>query len=253
MLRLIRGWWCVSGWRRSRARYWGGDEPAGAAGNGGSSFRGLIEEGARSLEPLVSRLGGAAEYQSMPQFFADGPWGPAPVVRAVRTGGGGDRVGGWGGGWRWVSGRTGRIAGCERQYSGTLRKVADCQMGCGCTRSERGDDTIGWACISPRSRRGQGAAAQGEDPEEVRFRDEVRTGVELGAASGWAAPRARCSVIVTGRRSRSGRGSIGRLRVRARGRARRKVFAHGTTVTPRTRAVTWHTHAAGARPSQWAG
>ncbi len=43
--------------------------------NGGLYLRGLIEDGARkSLEPLVLRLGGEAEYQSMQQFLADSPW-----------------------------------------------------------------------------------------------------------------------------------------------------------------------------------
>src|ERR1700674_3188604 len=52
--------------------------------NGGLYLRGLIEEGKRkSLEPLVARLGGGADYQSMQQFLTDSPWDPAEVVRAV--------------------------------------------------------------------------------------------------------------------------------------------------------------------------
>ena len=52
--------------------------------NGGMYLRGLIEQGARkSLEPLVDRLGGEADYQSLQQFLADSPWDPALVVRAV--------------------------------------------------------------------------------------------------------------------------------------------------------------------------
>ena len=40
--------------------------------NGGLYLRGLIEQGARkSLEPMVERLGGEADYQSMQQFLAD--------------------------------------------------------------------------------------------------------------------------------------------------------------------------------------
>jgi hypothetical protein len=38
--------------------------------NGGLYLRGLLEQGARkSLEPLVERLGGDADYQSMQQFL----------------------------------------------------------------------------------------------------------------------------------------------------------------------------------------
>src|SRR5680860_341502 len=52
--------------------------------NGGLYLRGLIEQGPRkSLEPLVARLGGEADYQSMQQFLADSPWDPAQLVRAV--------------------------------------------------------------------------------------------------------------------------------------------------------------------------
>src|ERR1035441_8522228 len=48
--------------------------------NGGGYLRGLIEQGARkSLEPMVHRLGGEADYQSMQQFLADNPWDP-PLV-----------------------------------------------------------------------------------------------------------------------------------------------------------------------------
>jgi SRSO17 transposase len=52
--------------------------------NGGLYLRGLLEQGARkSLEPMVERLGGDADYQSMQQFVADSSWDPAMVVRAV--------------------------------------------------------------------------------------------------------------------------------------------------------------------------
>ena len=52
--------------------------------NGALYLRGLLEEGQRkSLEPLVLRLGGDGDYQSMQQFLADSPWDPAGVVRLV--------------------------------------------------------------------------------------------------------------------------------------------------------------------------
>src|SRR5450755_3896585 len=52
--------------------------------DGGAYLRGLIEQGARkSLEPMVERLGGDVDYQSLQQFLADSPWDPAVVVRAV--------------------------------------------------------------------------------------------------------------------------------------------------------------------------
>ena len=52
--------------------------------NGSLYLRGLLEQGARkSLEPMVERLRGDADYQSMQQFVADSPWDPALVVKAV--------------------------------------------------------------------------------------------------------------------------------------------------------------------------
>ena len=44
--------------------------------NGGRYLRGLIEEGARkSLEPMVARLGGEADYESLQQFLGGEPVG----------------------------------------------------------------------------------------------------------------------------------------------------------------------------------
>src|ERR1700683_3882788 len=52
--------------------------------NGELFLRGWIEGGSRkSLEPMVARLGGEADYESLQQFLAVSPWDPALVVRAV--------------------------------------------------------------------------------------------------------------------------------------------------------------------------
>jgi SRSO17 transposase len=52
--------------------------------NGGLYLRGLIEGGSRkSLEPMVARLGGEADYQSLQQFLAVSPWDPGLVVKAT--------------------------------------------------------------------------------------------------------------------------------------------------------------------------
>ncbi len=88
--------------------------------NGGLYLRGLIEDGARkSLEPLVGRLGEEADYESMQQFLADSPWGPALVVKAVA-----ERVAPVIGVEAWVLDDTGFAKdgkdspGVKRQYSG---------------------------------------------------------------------------------------------------------------------------------------
>ena len=62
----------------------GGDEWPVQMFNGGTYLRGLIEQGPRkSLEPMVERLGGDADYESLQQSLADSLWDPAAVVRAV--------------------------------------------------------------------------------------------------------------------------------------------------------------------------
>src|ERR1700730_9755821 len=99
--------------------------------NGGLYLRGLIGEGSRkSLEPLVERLGGDGDYQSMQQFLADSPWDPGLVVRAVA-----ERVLPAIGVQAWVLDDTGfpkqgkDSPGVKQQYSGTFRGVGNCQIG----------------------------------------------------------------------------------------------------------------------------
>src|ERR1700733_10962730 len=99
--------------------------------NGALYLRGLLEQGARkSLEPVVSRLGGDADYQSMQQFVAYSPWDPARWVRAVA-----ERVAPEIGVEAWVLDDTGfpkdgkDSPGVKRQYSGTLGKRGNCQIG----------------------------------------------------------------------------------------------------------------------------
>ena len=115
--------------------------------NGGLYLRGLIEDGARkSLEPLVSRLGGDAEYQSMQQFLADSPWDSGRVVQAVA-----ERVAPEIGVEAWVVDDTGfpkdgkDSPGVKRQYSGTFGKVANCQIGVSLHAvGTRGTVPLGW-------------------------------------------------------------------------------------------------------------
>ncbi len=163
--------------------------------NGGLYLRGLIEQGARkSLEPLVARLGGEADYQSMQQFLADSPWDPALVVRAVA-----ERVAPAIGVEAWVLDDTGFVKdgkhspGVKRQYSGTLGKVGNCQIGVSVHAvGERGTVPLGWALYLPEE--------WGEDderrkrakiPEQVTFKTKPELGVELvEGAAGWEIPAA---------------------------------------------------------------
>jgi SRSO17 transposase len=163
--------------------------------NGGLYLRGLIEDGARkSLEPLVARLGEEADYQSMQQFLADSPWDPALVVKAVA-----ERVAPEIGVEAWVLDDTGfpkdgkDSPGVKRQYSGTLGKRGNCQVGVSVHAvGARGTVPLGWALYLPedwcedaeRRRRAK-------IPAQVEFKTKPELGVELVEyAAGWDVPSA---------------------------------------------------------------
>jgi SRSO17 transposase len=163
--------------------------------NGGLYLRGLIEDGARkSLEPLVLRLGADADYQSMQQFLADSPWDPARVVQAVA-----ERVAPVIGVEAWVLDDTGfpkdgkDSPGVKRQYTGTLGKIANCQIGVSVHAvGKTGTVPLGWALYMP-----EGWCEDAQRRRKAKIPDEVvfKTKVELAGdlverASGWAVPRA---------------------------------------------------------------
>jgi SRSO17 transposase len=163
--------------------------------NGGLYLRGLIGQGQRkSLEPLVERLGGEADYQSLQQFLADSPWDPARVVRAVA-----ERVAPAIEVEAWVLDDTGfpkdgkRSPGVKRQYSGTLGKIGNCQIGVSLHAvGARGTVPLGWAlylpedwCADSERRR------EAKIPAEIEFKTKPELGVELvERAAGWAVPAA---------------------------------------------------------------
>ena len=162
--------------------------------NGGLYLQGLIEQGARkSLEPIVARLGDA-DYQSLQQFVADSPWDPAVVMRAVA-----ERVAPEIGVEGWVLDDTGfpkdgkRSPGVKRQYSGTLGKIGNCQIGVSLHAvGKSGTVPLGWAlylpqdwCDDPERRR------RAKIPESVTFKTKPELGVELIERTvGWAVPDA---------------------------------------------------------------
>ena len=162
--------------------------------NGALYLRGLLEEGQRkSLEPLVARLDGEADYQSMQQFLADSPWYPAAVVRAVA-----ERVVPAIGVEAWVLDDTGfpkdgkRSPGVKRQYSGTLGKIGNCQVGVSVHAvGAKGTVPLGWAlylpedwCGDPERRR------RAKIPNELEFKTKNELGVELvEQAVEWDIPR----------------------------------------------------------------
>ena len=163
--------------------------------NGGLYLRGLLEHGARkSLEPMVARLGGAADYQSLQQFVADSPWDPALVVRAVA-----ERVAPEIEVAAWVLDDTGfpkdgkDSPGVKRQYSGTLGKTGNCQIGVSLHAvGARGTVPAGWALYLPQDWcADQRRRHKAKIPERVAFKTKPELGVELvERASGWKVPKA---------------------------------------------------------------
>lgn len=163
--------------------------------NGGVYLRGLIEQGPRkSLEPMCERLGADADYQSLQQFLADSPWDPAIVVRNVA-----ERVAPAIAVQAWVLDDTGFVKdgkgspGVKRQYSGTLGKVGNCQIGVSLHAvGANATVPLGWALYLPeewcqdveRRRRAK-------IPEDVTFKTKPELGVDLVArAAGWQIDKA---------------------------------------------------------------
>jgi SRSO17 transposase len=162
--------------------------------NGESYLRGLLEQGPRkSLEPMVARLGGDADYQSLQQFVADSPWDPALVVKAVAK-----RVGPLIEVEAWVLDDTGfpkdgkDSPGVKRQYSGTLGKTGNCQIGVSAHAvGGRGTVPLGWALYLPEDWcADQQRRRKAKIPNEVVFKTKSELGVGLvERAAGWEVPK----------------------------------------------------------------
>ena len=163
--------------------------------NGGLYLRGLVEEGKRkSLEPIVERLGGEADYQSMQQFLTDSPWDPELVVKAVA-----ERVAGEIDVEAWVLDDTGfpkqgkRSPGVKRQYSGTLGKIGNCQIGVSVHAvGGKGTVPLGWALYLPEEWcQDEERRRTAKIPEEIEFKTKLQLGQELIERAGsWDIKRA---------------------------------------------------------------
>jgi hypothetical protein len=94
-------------------------------------LRGLMLDGRRkSVEPMTQRLGGEVHYQALHHFVAVSPWDWRPVRRRLA-----ERLVAALGPAAWAVDDTGfpkdgeHSVGVQRQYSGTLGKTANCQLG----------------------------------------------------------------------------------------------------------------------------
>jgi len=163
--------------------------------NGSLYLRGLLEQGPRkSLEPMVERLAGDADYQSLQQFVADSPWDPALVVKAVA-----ERVAPEIDVEAWVLDDTGfpkdgkDSPGVKRQYSGTLGKTGNCQIGVSVHAvGACGTVPLGWTLYLPEDWcADEERRHKAKIPDEVAFKTKPQLGVELiERAAGWDVPKA---------------------------------------------------------------
>jgi SRSO17 transposase len=163
--------------------------------NGELYLRGLIEQGPRkSLQPTLFRLGeSGARYESMQQFVADSPWSWDELLERVA-----ERVAPRLDVVCWVVDDTGfpkdgrRSPGVKRQYSGTLGKIGNCQIGVSLHAvGERGTLPLGWSLYLPedwcadRERR-----RRAKIPDHVAFQTKAQLASALiGRAVGWEIPR----------------------------------------------------------------
>jgi SRSO17 transposase len=158
--------------------------------------RGLIEEGGRkSLQPTLFRLEeSSARYESVQQFLADSPWNSALVVRACA-----ERVAPQIGVEAWVLDDTGfpkqgkRSPGVKRQYSGTLGKIGNCQIGVSVHAVGRyGTAPLGWALYLPEDWcEDQERRTRAKIPASITFKTKPELAVELvEQAAGWEIPKA---------------------------------------------------------------
>jgi len=158
--------------------------------------RALMMDGARkSLEPLVTRMGGTSvEYEALQHFLADSPWDPAVLDRAVA-----ERVCAVIEPMAWVLDDTGvpkygrHSPGVKRQYSGTLGKIGSCQIAVSLHAvSTKGTVPLGFRlyvpedwCADPIRRR------ETKIPASVEFQTKPTLGGDLIArAAGWKIRRA---------------------------------------------------------------
>ena len=115
-------------------------------------LRGLMLDGRRkSIEPMAARLGGEVHYQALHHFVAASPWDWRPVRRRlteVMTAALAPTA--------WVVDDTGfpkdgeHSVGVQRQYSGTLGKTANCQLGVSVNAvTEHASCPLDWRLVVP--------------------------------------------------------------------------------------------------------
>jgi SRSO17 transposase len=117
-------------------------------------LRGLMLNGRRkSIEPIAARLGGEVHYQALHHFVAVSPWDWRPVRRRLA-----ERLVTELEPTAWAVDDTGfpkdgdHSVGVQRQYSGTLGKTANCQLGVSVNAvTEQASCPLDWRLFVPES------------------------------------------------------------------------------------------------------
>jgi SRSO17 transposase len=157
--------------------------------------RGLVEHGGRkSLQPTLFRLGASpAQYESLQQFLADSPWQATAIMRAMA-----ERIVPQIAPLALVIDDTGfpkdgrRSPGVTRQYTGTLGKVANCQIGVSLHAVGLGGTLpLGWALYLPADWAADPERrSRAKIPDTVGFQTKPELAFELvEQAAGWEIPR----------------------------------------------------------------
>jgi SRSO17 transposase len=154
-------------------------------------LRGLMLEGRRkSIEPMAARLG-EVHYQALHHFVAVSSWDWQPVRRRLA-----ERLIGALEPTAWVVDDTGFpkdgdcSVGVQRQYSGTLGKTANCQLGVSVNAiTEHASCPLGWRLFVPESWDEPAMAAQRAAcrlPEGVQHRPKWQLVLDmLDELAGW--------------------------------------------------------------------
>jgi SRSO17 transposase len=154
-------------------------------------LRGLMLDGRRkSIEPMAARLG-EVHYQALHHFVATSPWDWRPVRRRLA-----EVLVGALGPTAWVVDDTGfpkdgtHSVGVQRQYSGTLGKTANCQLGVSVDAvTEHASCPLDWRLFLPERWDRDAMAARRAAchlPDEVHHRPKWQLVLDmLDKLAGW--------------------------------------------------------------------
>jgi SRSO17 transposase len=149
-------------------------------------LRGLMLDGKRkSIEPMAARLADGDE-QCLQQFVNQSPWDPVAVRRALAR-----RMSREISPEAWVIDDTGfpkfgkMSVGVARQYSGTLGKVGNCQIGVSINAAtDRASCPLGWRLFIPKqwdeqSEFNEGRREKARVPQDVHHREKWRLALDM--------------------------------------------------------------------------